>query len=627
MASEDFDLLVVASGYFARPYIPNIPGLSHFPGRVVHSAALQKGSGTPLNNEDDTVRGNVVVIGGSMSGVEAASAIALDMSSSMLCAAPVLRHRAKQTVHHVHSRPFWTLPTYLPHETPEDTITFLPLDLAMYDLGRRPPGPVEYALGPLPEEKAAKTNDYFSTLLGAEYERLGHTHGPSAEQEARFRPPWVAIGNDYAEFVRSGAIETTMGRAVSVQPDPDTGLASIKIETPDGQSKTVDNVETAVMATGFTPFESLSFLPGDVLSALEYTTNDPFLPLVLDKGGTLRSEMPDIGFVGFYRGPYWGVMEMQARLLGEAWAGKSQQALHTENQREGLRVLRHPTLNSRRSQFPMGDYVGLMESFAKDLGINRTGLSSDDGQSGPVVPSRYLHDQTSCTVPDQYQITRNAEAQRTLNSLQSAFVNEHSTAQAAAASAIFRALHGTWKFSQWVSAADKSTRAGSVAFHPRYPSILAYDREYVCEEFLEPNSTDNDLVSGWRAVSIFRLSEAGTARANARIGIWTLDVEASAKSSHADQTLHLTPFHREKKNGEYVPGEYVIYASSADLTDTGDSAGRAAQGRYQYTFHFKGVAISTWECVDLGDAFTGGESDSESRSVSRLRTVYERLNN
>lgn len=615
----------MASGYFARPYIPEIPGLSHFPGRVVHSSALQKGPGRPLDNEDDTVRGNVVVIGGSMSGVEAASAIALDMSSSML-ATSVLRGRAKQTVYHVYSRPFWTLPTYLPHETPEDTITFLPLDLAMYDLGRRPPGPVEYALGPLTQEKAAKTNDYFSSLLGTEYERVGHTHEPSTEQEAGFRPPWVAIGNDYAEFVRSGAIETTMGRAVSVQPEPDTGLASIKIETPDGQSKTLDSVETAVMATGFTPFESLSFLPGDVLSALEYTTNVPFLPLVLDKGGTFRSEMPDIGFVGFYRGPYWGVMEMQARFLGEAWAGKSHEPFHTENQRESLRVLRHPTLDSRRGQFPMGDYVGLMESFAKDLGINRTDLSRDHGRSGSVVPSRYLYDKTSCPVPDLYQIPRNAEAQRTLNSLQSTFVNEHSTAQTAAASAIFRALHGTWKFSQWDSAADKSTRAGTVAFHPRYPSIPAYDREYVCEEFLGSNSTDKDLVSDWRAVSIFRLSEAGAVSANAGIGIWNLDVEASAKSSHSNHALHLTPFYREKKDGEYVPGEYVIYASSADLTDTEDPAGRGAQGRYQYTFHVNGVAISTWECVDLGDAFTGGESDSESRSVPRLRTLYERFN-
>ncbi|KAJ5219472.1 uncharacterized protein N7498_001571 [Penicillium cinerascens] len=59
------------------------------------------------------------------------------------------------------------------HTKPQsETVSFLPLDLAMYDLGRRPPGPIEYALGVISEEKVAKTNEYFSSLLGTEYKKI-----------------------------------------------------------------------------------------------------------------------------------------------------------------------------------------------------------------------------------------------------------------------------------------------------------------------------------------------------------------------------------------------------------------------------------------------------------------------
>lgn len=37
----------------------------------------------------------------------------------------------------------------------------------------------------------------------------------------------------------------------------------------------------------------------------------------------------------------------------------------------------------------MGDYVGLMESFARDLGISRFELPGYERRSGPVVPARY----------------------------------------------------------------------------------------------------------------------------------------------------------------------------------------------------------------------------------------------
>lgn len=606
VCSEDFDFLVVASGYFARPYVPDIPGLAQFTGQVVHSSKLEKGS--------NPSHGHVAVIGGSMSGVEAASALALNISTSIFNSTLRSQDKVRQSVYHVYSRPFWSLPTYLPNETAEDTISFLPLDLAMYDLGRRPPGPIEYALGLIPEEKATKTNDYFKALLGAEYEQHAHMDGANTGQNTTPRSPWVAIGNDYSEFVRSGAIKPKPGRAISVHPnaDPDTGLASIKIETVNGQTMTLENVSSIVLATGFTPFVSLSFLPADVLAALEYSTEDPFLPLVLDKGGTFRSELPDIGFVGFYRGPYWGIMEMQARFLGEAWIGQAPQSFRTDGQRENLRTLRQPDLEIRRGQFPMGDYVGLMESFSADLGATRIKISNEDDRSGPVVPARYLYGVNA---------EGNIEVEQTLKSLQ-AISNYGNATQAAAALAVFRALHGSWRFTRLATATDTIEASGTAIFHPRYPSDPDYDREYVYEEHLEPTGVNSGSGADRTSQSMFRLSEAGTSHAT-RIERWTVNPEGSTKSG-PDDCLKLTPFYRKKKDEEYLIGEYVIYAESIRLSDTSELAERSASERNDYIFHFKGVSISSWECVSHRTGITDDKILAADRCGPRSRTVYER---
>jgi hypothetical protein len=591
VSSEDFDLIVIASGYFAQQYIPDIPGLKQFQGRIIHSSSLHYEREQLLFNETKDANDQIVVIGGSMSGVEAASAVALRQSSTL--STNRIPHTQEKKVHHIHSRPFWALPTYLPHESPDGSPSFLPLDLAMYDLGRRPPGPIDYALGPIPEEKAVKTNSYFRSLLGSEYEKYAHMHSHNAEQ-SRTQPPWVAIGDEYAEFVRCGAIQPSMGRVTSVNPDPDTKKASVQYEGPDGKMKTIDNVAAIVMATGFMPYKSLSLLPDEVLTTLEYSKTDPFSPLILDKGGTVRSEIPDVGFVGFYRGPYWGVMEMQARFLGKLWGGQNGMVCETDNQKQSLRSLRlaHPDL--ARGQFPMGDYVGLMESFAKDLDISRSALESGDGRSGPAVPARYLYGDIPTPGIE-------SEADRTLRALRDALLPGHDTAQKAAASAIFRALHGTWKSSVQTVGASRCETSGALAFYPRYPTSTAYDREYICVETGREQPEEEKV---W----FMRLAEVGDI-ATSRIGVWS-GLADKLSVDRLVQAWELMPLYRETKEGCSIPGEYVISAKSVDL---------GSGVEYLYTFHFKGVSISGWECVvgNLEDKVSKGKRELTSYSYVR----------
>ncbi|KAJ5135313.1 FAD-dependent pyridine nucleotide-disulfide oxidoreductase [Penicillium bovifimosum] len=585
--SEDFDMVVVASGYFAQKYTPDIPGLGEFPGPVIHSSSLchERENLLPVQDRDVTAR--IVVIGGSMSGVEAATAVALHQSSSILSTNRIPSAKDIK-VDHIHSRPFWALPTYLPHES-SGTPAFIPLDLAMYDLCRRPAGPIEYALGPIPPEKATKTNSYFHSILGDEYEQHAHRYSPSLSSA---KQPWVAIGDDYAEFIRSGMIQTSMGRVTSVHSNRDTGLASVLCDGSDG-CKTIDNVAAIVMATGFTPYRSLSFLPDEVLDTLEYSETDPFSPLILDQGCTVRSEIVDLGFVGFYRGPYWGVMEMQARYLGKLWSGPC--AVSETKQKQALREVRLADPNLARGQFPMGDYVGLMESFADDLGITRLSLDAD-ARYGPAVPARYVYGGVHSPGGQGSLLAKNDAVGRTLDALRDALTAGHETAQQGAASAVFRALHGSWK---QISSAGGEESTGTLSFHPRYATSPAYDREYVCVQTSAGEQRQE------KVRFIMRLAETVSETASAWITIWSSGLTGTLSAGRVTQSWELGPLRHEMREGESVLGEYVVSAKAFDL-DSGHEV--------LYTFHFQGVSVLSWTCVEL---------EGETRTVASCSFVRE----
>ncbi|BCR86290.1 uncharacterized protein ACHE_30277S [Aspergillus chevalieri] len=604
--SEEYDLLIVAAGYFASPSIPEVPGLYGFMDRTIHSSSLHNAE--RLLRKCHGTGGKLVVIGGSLSGTEAASTLALHVSSSKFTQEPTGKDHQ---VHHISTRPFWTIPAYLPRETtnrPSDkTVSFLPLDLVMYDLDRRPPGPVEYAFGPIPAQKAQKTNDFLHSLLGSDYGKFGNIRGYN---EQASQPPWVSIGNDYAEYVRSGAVIPTIGRVSAVQRGHNSELATIDIKLPDGETTTLDNVAAIVLATGFTPYNSLSFLPSPVLSLLEYSEKDPFIPIVLDGKGTMHAEIPDIGFVGFYRGPYWGVMEMQARHVAASWtraeAGNCEVSLKKkEEERQRIRGLRNMDTQLYRGQFPMGDYVGLMESFASELGMARTPLlqlvSGEGKRSGPALPARYTFASGSST-------ERDIDRAITLNSLRSIlspdeFQTSAQSTATATSTAIFRALHGTWKTTR---TNNNRTTHGKATFHPRYPTSSTYENEYLYQEseFVPEQQTSSitqaTLTKALANRSVYRLrapERDKTIGPNMpRILVWSVDVakdpNTAARLSHGINSAMVAERYidqRVEEGKEACLGRYTVHAVG--------SVGKVAQyERREYTFHFQGVSILSWEC-------------------------------
>lgn len=312
---------------------------------------------------------------------------------------------------------------------------------------------------------------------------------------------------------------------------------------------------------------------------------------------------------------------MQARFLSMEWAKQSTEISKVTDQIEGMRILREPASNSRRSQFPMGDYVGLMEVFARDLEITRTAMSNGESRTGPVVPSRYPYDETSSA----QQTDMKEQTKNTLKSLE-VFLSDVNLQAGAAAMAVYRALQGNWTFQRVRQDTGELQGSGTVNFCPVYPSDSAYDKEYICEERLKPYHTEDSSSSSPANRSIFRLSESMSSGAASQIQILAETTNGSSDIKSA-KSLLLGPLRRKRCEGEYVPEEYVIQGrvTSANAPGYQPEVQDHTDLAYDYTFNFEGVSIVSWERLDEFQVTQAeGEPVSHATSLPRTRTLYRR---
>ncbi|KAL4978319.1 hypothetical protein BDW66DRAFT_158137 [Aspergillus desertorum] len=585
-AGWEFDFLVVASGHFGVPNIPLIPGLEAIPS-TVHSSELQSPEDIDRLLAQSPKSGKLVVIGGSMSGVEAATSLALHLSSfNFSPGSPTQEHNYE--VWHVGTGPYWVLPTYLPHQYAEDakgkTMPFVPLDLSLYDIARRTPGMIGISFGPASRDQTRERNQFLREMLGEEYSKVGSVHLTDNQGGESQRPPWVAISDHYAEFVRSRAIKTLSGRASSVTNE--SGLRTINIDTSAGMT-CLTEIAAIVMATGFKPSESLSFFPDDVLSTLEYSEDDHFLPLILDSMSSAHSEIPDLGFVGFYRGAFWGPAELQAQSLAQIWAAVdlesgipaslSEEDRHSrETERQRVREYRNFRPTSLRGQFPLGDYVGLMESFARRLCRPRLphGIYSrtDVRSVGPVVPARYAP--VDGDTPLEYPALKEVEI--TMRALNSTLLAAPGRASVGTIAAVFRALHGQWRFEKMISrpGREEVKSCGKTTFYPRYPSCPEYEAEYLCEEKANGEPAARTTRSVYRHCNTSRFPRPG-------ISVWFVN-GGPCPNSATELALELQV---EPVSKVTDPGDILIKAVACHDLDL---------EHHTYEFYFDRVAIKNW---------------------------------
>jgi dimethylaniline monooxygenase (N-oxide forming) len=337
--TERFQAAIVASGVFRRPFVPRLAG--RFAGSAVHSAGFRAA---------EAFRGRrVAVVGMAFSGAEIATELAA----------------AGAEVTGVASRPMWILSRHLPGPTGG---TPLPLDLVLY---RRPAD----SDGPVSAPEANRRWNRFLDALGANPGRTDPRLWIDPDSD---RPEHVVICDGLAGALRSGAVALRLARAARLEPG---GLV-----LDDGTSVEADAI---VWCTGYQL--DLPFLSRGELDPLGFVPGDRLQPLLLHVC-TFHPDLPGLAFVGVYRGPFFGVIELQARwaccvLSGSCAApGREEMAGGLEAEARVRRALPRP-------QFPHGDYVDLADRIASRLGVlpdlGEPGELGGWLRDGPVVPAQY----------------------------------------------------------------------------------------------------------------------------------------------------------------------------------------------------------------------------------------------
>lgn len=287
--------------------------------------------------------------------------------------------------------------------------------------------------GHITEERAKIVNGALQGSLGSR-----QTIGPDLidpNSALRSTPPYVSCSDWYCDFVRSGLITTHRGR-----------LDGVKGSTAQIGNGALEDVAAVVLATGFDPEPCVGFLPEGVLSTLKYSPAHPSLLLGLAFHATHHPEVPNLGFVGFYRGAFWGVIQMQARFLAALWSSSGttdalRNKLATDDSLQKTLQLRD---DPRLSQFPMGDYPFLMQDFAEALSIeitpplriNAPNLTTNGRPLEMMAPARYS--------PPNEDGQDNASANKLLQDA-AEVLQQGLTTPRFASRAVFRSLLGTWK--------------------------------------------------------------------------------------------------------------------------------------------------------------------------------------
>jgi dimethylaniline monooxygenase (N-oxide forming) len=337
VGAASYDHVVIASGFFTTPFIPAFPGLSDFAGKVLHSSACDS---TAMLREQFTGK-RVLVVGAAFSGTEIASELA-----SMAHVTVTLRH------------PMWFLPRWVPAT---EGGPHYPLDLVIYN--RRDDNPM---LG---------DRNLFLRRVGgdpgAASPELAFDRGPEL-------PATIIISDEFLDLVRN--------RALQVKRSATLRFDRSGVTYADGTTQALDAV---ILGTGFSA--ELPFLDRTVLNRIDFDARDQLQPKLLHRN-MFHPDLPGLSFIGHYRGPNFPIMELQSRWIALILAGE-QAMPDRAAMLAGIAQERAVRTQFPRPQFPHGDFVGLADGLAKEIGAYPL-LSEADPlftrvMRGPVVPAQF----------------------------------------------------------------------------------------------------------------------------------------------------------------------------------------------------------------------------------------------
>ena len=335
LIEEEFTYVIVASGFFSKALMPAID-TSRFLGTVLHSQQYK--------SVDCAIGKKVVVVGGAFSGAEIAADVA----------------RVAKEVTHISTKKFWILPRLLNEEALEKK---LPLDLIFYK--RKIPSLRSV------QEKNQGTHRYFS-LISRQGE-ISEKLAISLEEYTSY--PFALISDTYLDQVEANRVSIYNSRVVAVEE------SGVLLE--DGSKIEADSI---IFCTGFSTY--LPYFEESLLKEMEFEENDQFQPLLLHEG-VFHPKLPNMAFIGMYRGPYFGIMELQSRWACMAFADKEQYYPTSVELEKGMKEERRLRNLNPRPQFPHGDYVAFADALAVKIQVLPTFGKDDKMANLAVIPAQF----------------------------------------------------------------------------------------------------------------------------------------------------------------------------------------------------------------------------------------------
>ena len=456
---------------------------------------------------------------------------------------------------------------------------FVPVDLSSYNLNNRP-SPLTNTQGHITPEVARKFHAAYQTALGTDQSIFSPSVAITGLMQDN--PPYLAVSDTYLDFVRSGLITVSSGKLDALSASTATIIPS---------NESIDDIAAVVLATGFDASSSLSFFPPHIQETLSLSPSDQSNTVALAFHGTHHPSIPNLGFVGFYRSPYWGVMEMQARLLQTLWSPSPPPASLRAALASDTSLQRTLSLRSdpRASQFPMGDYPYLMQEFASALGIDRLPPAGD---TPPLPPAGKPMD---VLTPARYP-SRNADAEQAAE-VQRSLADTRATLVAGlsagrfVARAVFRSLLGGWKLERRIVSNLPSHPSGTFSGTARFllREGTADGREAVAsrgqdlgQEYLYVEDgefkADNGMVFRATRRYVYRYDEGEDT-----LSVWFARTD---EQKRADYLFHEVEFQvpadgEDGKGWKAKSGHLCV----DDYYDVG------------YEFRFEAVNLAEWRCA------------------------------
>jgi cation diffusion facilitator CzcD-associated flavoprotein CzcO len=543
--SRLFDFVVVAAGYFAKPSIPSIPGLETFPdGKVIHSSQYENPSAFQGKR--------VAVIGAGFSGAEIATDLAIHAE-----------------VFHVFPRPFYVLPRHLPVLDSDLSPAFLPMELLLNRRTNR----FSFDDVSLPDaEGFAESHKRIRAFVGDQADIHPELHPREVNE-----PAMISISDHYAELVRSQKITIVKGKLTSVKG------AALTIDS----GTVIPDVDHIVLSTGYCP--SLPFLDPNDLTAFSFQPKDTIVPLLLYRD-MIHTDVRNIAFVGMYRAPFWGVIELQARYVAALFSNRL--PFPTDDTfRNGINKQRVIRNFQPRLQFSHPGYVGHMSLLAHDLSI--TPLI--DPQCPTLVNEIVIPAQFASPSRISPRESSWDNVSKLLDSLATT-IHCSKSGMRYIAPAVFRALHGHWKLERLITSKLPSYPSGvfigSATFSPRLSAInnISFSSEideYLYKEEgtlrLEQSSTELAAQKSY----VYRLVEKqqGTRESEHRIDVF---FTKPGRGGAVDTFFHSICFVNPDTETVKKKGKEMMWKATGEHLCADDMY------KSEYWFIFEGVQISSF---------------------------------